>query len=252
MDPELYTAAHTTVHTATDTKPQTVSRGARGDRAYAELKRRLLLGEFPLRLRLGEERLAALLGVSRTPVRQALLRLHAERLIDRHPEGGFTPAAPDLTSIRQLYEVRRALELAAMRRPVEAGRRHDIVMLEPLRDDWRALSSAEPEPDPGFVLSDESFHLRLAEAAGNDALVEMLQLVNERIRSVRMHDFLTEERVHRTTVQHIGIVEAVLVDDLELALQRFEAHLGESMTVVEDRATRALARMLHGTATTQS
>jgi DNA-binding GntR family transcriptional regulator len=229
----------------------TGSRGQRGDRAYAELKRRLLLGEFPLRVRLGEERLAALLGVSRTPVRQALLRLDAERLVERHPDGGFTPAAPDLTVIRQLYEVRRALELAALRRPTEAGDRHDVAVLEPLRDDWRALRGAQPDPDPGFVLSDESFHVRLAQAAGNGALVDLLQVVNERIRSVRMHDFLTEERVQLTIVQHLSIVEAVLADDLDLALRRFEAHLGESMTVVEDRATRALARMLHGNAAAQ-
>jgi DNA-binding GntR family transcriptional regulator len=228
-----------------DTLPGSM-RGQRGDRAYAELKRRLLLGEFPLRVRLGEERLAALLGVSRTPVRQALLRLDAERLVERHPDGGFTPAAPDLTVIRHLYEVRRALELAALRRPGEKGGRHDLAVLEPLRDDWRALRSAQPEPDPGFVLSDESFHVRLAQAAGNGPLVEMLQVVNERIRSVRMHDFLTGERVQRTIVQHLGIVEAVLADDLHLALRRFELHLGESMTVVEERATHALARMLHG------
>jgi DNA-binding GntR family transcriptional regulator len=124
-------------------------------------------------------------------------------------------------------------------------------VLEPLRDDWRALRNAPPGPDPGFVLSDESFHVRLAYAAGNGALVEMLQVVNERIRPVRMHDFLSEERVRLTIVQHLSIVEAVLIDDLDLALRRFEAHLGESMKVVEERATRALARMLHGSAATQ-
>jgi DNA-binding transcriptional MocR family regulator len=61
--------------------------------AYEQLKRRLLAGEFPLRVRLGEERLAALLGVSRTPVRQALTRLHAERLVERHADGGYARRA---------------------------------------------------------------------------------------------------------------------------------------------------------------
>jgi DNA-binding GntR family transcriptional regulator len=230
MDPTLDTAV--------------AERGQAGDRAYTELKRRLLLGEFPLRIRLGEERLAALLSVSRTPVRQALVRLHAERLVERLSDGGYTPAAPNLGKIRQLYEVRRALELSALARPAEYGERHDGNVLEALREDWRALLRETPEPDPSFVLLDESFHVRLAEASGNRSLAEVLAIVNERIRIVRMHDFLTAERVHRTIVQHLDIVEAILTDDLDAAHRRFTMHLGESIAVVEERATRALARMM--------
>ena len=53
-------------------------------------------------------------------------------------------------------------------------------------------------------------------------------------------------RVRRTISQHLGILEAVLAADLALAVARFGRHLGESMAVVEDRATRALARMASG------
>jgi DNA-binding GntR family transcriptional regulator len=222
----------------------TAERGQAGDRAYAELKRRLLVGEFPLRVRLGEERLAGLLRVSRTPVRQALARLHAERLVERLPEGGYAPAAPNLIEVRQLYEVRRALELSALGRPAELGRRHAVSVLEPLRDDWRALLRDTPEPDPSFVLLDENFHVRLAEASGNMSLAGILGVVNERIRAVRMHDFLTAERVERTISQHLGIVEPLLVGELTQAQARFIRHLGESIEVVEERATRALIRMM--------
>jgi DNA-binding GntR family transcriptional regulator len=235
MDPTLDTAS--------------AERGQAGDRAYTELKRRLLLGEFPLRIRLGEERLAALLSVSRTPVRQALVRLHAERLVERLADGGYAPAAPNLVKIRQLYEVRRALELSALARPAETGTTHSLSVIEPLRDDWRLLSQDIPEPDPSFVLLDESFHVRLAQASGNGSLAEVLSIVNERIRIVRMHDFLTSERVHRTITQHLDIVEAILSDDLDEARGRFTMHLGESIAVVEERATRALARMMLAEAT---
>jgi DNA-binding GntR family transcriptional regulator len=217
----------------------------RRDHAYDELKTRLLVGDFALNGRLAEERLGALLGVSRTPVREALLRLHVEGLVERLPDGGWCPAAPDVAAVRDLYEIRLGLELMALRRPVGRGRAgaHDPAVLEPLRDDWRELAVLEPEPDPGFVLLDEDFHVRLAGAAGNPALADLLGSVNERIRTVRMHDFLTEERVRRTAAQHVEIVETVLADDLPLAVERLGGHLGESMAVVEDRATRALARM---------
>ena len=223
--------------------PPRGEQSARGDSVYLDLKRRLLVGDFPLRIRLGEQRLAATLGVSRTPVRQALQRLHAERLLDRHPEGGFAPAALDLAGLRDLYEVRRMFELAALVRPEQHGTVHAAAILEPLRDEWIRLRDHPPAADPGFVLCDESFHEQLALAAGNEALVGLLHDVNELIRLIRMHDFLTEERVATTISQHLGIVEAVLAGDLVGGRQLFEAHLGESVAVVESRATRALARM---------
>ncbi len=215
----------------------------RSDQVYALVKTQLLVGDFPLNQRLGEERLAAALRVSRTPVREALQRLAAEGLVVRHPEGGWCPATPDVQRIRELYEVRQALELAAMRRPSELGQGHDASVLEPLHDEWRLLATAEPVPDPEFVLRDESFHLRMAESAGNTTLVELLDTVNERIRMVRMQDFLTSERITRTVAQHLGILEALLAADLRGAELRFVRHLGESMAVVEERVVRALVRM---------
>jgi DNA-binding GntR family transcriptional regulator len=220
--------------------------GLRRERAYDELKRGLLVGDFALNLRLGEEKLAALLGVSRTPVREALLRLHAEGLVGPHPEGGFRPIAPDVDQVHDLYEVRMALELQALRRPGELGRTHDLEALDLLRDEWLALAGTQPEPDPGFVTLDEDFHVRLAAASGNPSLAELLAIVNQRIRVVRMHDFLTAERVGCTITQHLEILDAVLVGNLGLALDRFGRHLGESMAVVELRAAQALARMASG------
>jgi len=222
------------------------SPGLRREHAYDELKTRLLLGDFPLGQRLGEEKLAALLGVSRTPVREALLRLHSEGLIGPHPDGGFHPIAPDVDQVHDLYEVRMALELQALRRPGELGITHDPAELELLRDEWLVLADKQPEPDPGFVFLDEDFHVRLAAASGNPSLADLLRIVNERIRVVRMHDFLNAERVRRTVAQHLGILDAVLAGDLPVALARFSRHLGESMAVVELRAAQALARMASG------
>lgn len=233
MDAGLYTA-----------RPE----GLRRERAYDELKTGLLVGDYPLTRRLTEERLAAQLGVSRTPVREALMRLDSEGLVERSPEGGWYPTAPDVSVVHDLYEVRLVLELQGLRRPAQGGRgtAHDPAVLEPLRDEWRVLYEQVPEPDPGFVYLDEDFHLRLAASSGNQSLADLLRMVNERIRMVRMHDFLTEERVRRTISQHLEILEAVLVGDLTTAVARFGVHLGESMAVVEDRATRALARMVTG------
>ena len=93
------------------------------------------------------------------------------------------------------------------------------------------------------MLLDEEFHVRLAHAAGNHALAELLMAVNERIRPVRTHDFLTAERIALTIEQHLGVVGALLADDVKLAARLLTNHIGESMDVVEQRVAAAFARM---------
>jgi DNA-binding GntR family transcriptional regulator len=211
--------------------------------AYADLKNRLLLGEFPLNVRLGEERLAALVGVSRTPIREALSRLEVEGLVVRAPDGGFLPVVPDVAGMRQLYEVRVGLELQALRRPSRLGTEHDRSILEALRADWVELTHEEPEAEPGFVLLDETFHLTLALAAGNSMLVDILRQINERIRIVRMQDFLVPERVGRTIREHVALIDAVMAGDIVEAEGQLVTHIDNSVAVVEERVTKAIARM---------
>ena len=225
--------------------------GSRGDRAYRALKTRLLTGEFPINVRLGEERLASMIGVSRTPIREALKRLHSEGLVAAHFDGGYQPVVPDVTVMRHLYEVRAGLELQALQRPGRMGTRHDPAIIEPLRDAWRRLSLGPvPEPDPSFVLLDESFHITLAQAAANDVAVDFLRQVNERIRLVRMHDFLQQPRIEATIAEHLNLVELVLVGDIVAAEAAFTQHLGDSMAVVEERVRGAIVRMLTGSEST--
>ena len=83
-------------------------------------------------------------------------------------------------------------------------------------------------------------------AAGNRVLAELLHGVNERIRLIRMYDFLSDERIAATIDEHLTIVEQVLAGDLVAAEATFSAHLAGSMAVVEERALEALARMARG------
>ena len=218
----------------------------RRDLAYQNLKQRLLSGDFAPGTRLGEERLAAELGVSRTPVREALTRLHSEGLTERLLDGGFGPTLINLHLVRELYEIRFALERFALRRTKGAEPAHDEALIRGLRADWSDLAapSDDGEVDGEFVLLDEDFHERLAAAAGNVSLVKQLHKVNERIRIVRMQDFLTAERVELTIEEHLGVLDAFLDGDVALAEERLIGHFDVSLTVVEERAAHAIARML--------
>lgn len=218
----------------------------RRELAYQALKHRLLSGDFAPGTRLGEERLAAELGVSRTPVREALSRLHSEGLVERLADGGFGPTLINLHLIRELYEIRFALERFALRRTADGEVAHDESLVRALRSDWADLDAParDDEVDGDFVLLDEDFHERLAAAAGNESLVDHLHKVNERIRIVRMQDFLSAERVELTIAQHLGVLDALLDADIALAEQRLIGHFAESLDVVEERAAVTIARML--------
>jgi DNA-binding GntR family transcriptional regulator len=228
----------------TDQAGNTTAAVSRRVDAYRELRRRLLLGEYPAAVRLAEVRLATDIGVSRTPIREALVRLEAEGLVERRPEGGFVARIPDLTSIRDLYELRRALELEAIQRPRRHGTRHDEARLRIVLERWQQLASDPPEPDPGFVEFDERFHLSLVEACGNSAIAEHLALVNTRIRVVRMHNFVHHHRITETAEQHIAIVTALLADDPDGAAELMDTHLAEAMRQAVERAARRAERML--------
>ncbi|MCU1490451.1 MAG: transcriptional regulator, GntR family [Acidimicrobiaceae bacterium] len=214
-----------------------------GALAYHELKNLILLGDVPIGLRLREERIAERLGVSRTPVREALLRLHAERFLDRHPEGGFRVLNPSVQTMRDLYEIRRALELFALRRTA-GSRGHDRDALEQLRDEWRGIDTDSAALDPEFVLLDEDFHGRLAESAGNQQLADELRQLSERIRPVRTHDFITPGRIASTIEQHLAILDAVIARRNAKAAQLLDAHIQQSQGVVEVAVARMLERML--------
>jgi len=211
--------------------------------AYASLKQSLLLGEYPFGLRLVEERLARAAGVSRTPVREALLRLHAEGLVCRHPGGGYSPTVPNIAEVRELYEVRVALERSGIARPRLSARSHDAAALQALRDIWVAMAQNPSPPSPEFVVFDEAFHVGLATASGNREMAALLQRVNERIRIVRMRDFLTVDRITRTISEHLELLDLVIVGDLDAALVAYDRHVQTSFDEVEQRVAGARLQM---------
>lgn len=202
-----------------------------------------MLGEFGIQTRLVEERLAAQLGVSRTPIREAMVRLLSDGLVTRRDDGCYV-ALPDITQLRNLYELRITLELRGISRALQPGIvKHDAAVLEPLRDQWRSLGGNLPKPDPMFVLLDEDFHIRLSEASGNTEITAMLRSINARIRAVRMYDFLTEDRIEQTVAEHTKIAELLLAGTLDDALISLHQHVGISMEVVERRAALAISHM---------
>ncbi|GAA4286899.1 GntR family transcriptional regulator [Georgenia daeguensis] len=207
---------------------------------YEALRDELLSGAVSPFDRVTEERVADRFGVSRTPVRAALGRLLSDGLLVRR-DGVLYRYLPSLHELTEQYELRLTLERRGIERAAQVpGAGHDRAALEAEVDLWRRRRRDGVAPDAGFVTADEQFHVTLLRAAGNAELAAALIAVNRRIRAVRMHDYLTQDRVDATVAEHVAIGELVLGGHLPEALEALETHVGRSHAVVEARAARAL------------
>src|SRR5688500_18431308 len=132
-----------------------------------------------------ETEVAARVGVSRTPVREALYRLEREGYIDVSARNGWNVKPFDFTLFENLYDVRIVLEVAAIRRLCET---QGEPALDDLQQTW-LVPAAERVRDPLIVSQlDEAFHQKLLMAAGNPEMTRIHRDISERIRIIRRLD----------------------------------------------------------------
>lgn len=208
---------------------------------FETLKRRILNWEYPPGRRLIEEELCQEFGVSRSPVREALGRLAAYGLVEYAPHKGCQVKQLELGAIKDLYQVRLALELwVAERLAQDPGA---LPALARLRSDWTAPRPRSVEQWAEF---DRQFHEGLARAAGNAALVAQLESVNERLTVLRPFDFSVEERAASTCAQHLDILDRIAAGDPEGARQAIRANIEDSLGNVERVVGEFLAKAYLG------
>lgn len=213
------------------------------EQVYTCMRDELLNGDVAVGERLTEPKLSKRFGVSRTPIRDALTRLVADGLLQRE-DYGYSVVVPSMARVRDLYEVRIAVELRGISRSIENPTVvHDAAALATEIEYWYGLRATPPEPAPEFVLEDERYHAALLSSSGNHELVAVLVDVNRRIRRVRMYDFAIPGRIETSIDEHIEIAERVAQRRLETAHQLLHEHIGASLEIVVERATRALAAM---------
>jgi DNA-binding GntR family transcriptional regulator len=189
---------------------------------YAEIKNDL----FDFRLapgeRFSENELAARLGVSRTPVREALYRLQSEGYIRVASKSGWTVRPFDFETFEHLYDLRAVLELAAVRRLCELD---PMPALEELKAAWLVTPGERLADARAVGALDERFHATLVEAAGNPETGRVHRDVTERIRIVRRLEFALPERIRQTYVEHAQILRAILRCKADTATLLLRTHI---------------------------
>ena len=192
------------------------------DRIYDRVRGMATDFEFKPEERINEGALASTLGVSRTPLREALNRLVAEGFITFQTGRGFFNRSLQPEKVLELYELRQAIECEALRRAIDRAPDDGI---EAVR---RFLLETEPAYSAGasakvLVELDEAFHMHLAELSRNDELVHMLRNVSERIRYVRW--IVMTDRQGRTHAEHMRILDALADRNTDAAVTELRNHI---------------------------
>jgi DNA-binding GntR family transcriptional regulator len=195
-----------------------------GNRVYQHLKSAILERIHAEGALLSEAEIAATVGVSRTPVREALLRLESEGLVALYPKRGVLVLPVSAQEIDDVIDARRLVEVHAAGR-VWARRAQLVPRLEPLLDSMREAR------DSGSVVAlmtaDRCFHATVVDAGGNRILADVYQRLRDRQMRIGIATMRAEpERMDRAVAEHTELLDALRGDDPARWTRLVEHHIG--------------------------
>ena len=213
-------------------KSEPRSHPSRAADVYQQLKRdvsdfKLVPGD-----RFTETEISERLGVSRTPVRQALFRLQQEGFVEVLFRSGWRVLPFDFDQFEELYDLRMVLETTAVRRLCEEAVRVNSAMLEELASIWLVSTDQRSTDTVQVAQWDEAFHCALVAAAGNAEMARVHRDVTERIRVIRRLDFTKQPRIDATYDEHAKILQAIQHKRGDQAALLLRSHIQTSQAEV--------------------
>lgn len=191
---------------------------------------------------LGIGEIADQLNVSRSPVRDAFLRLMAEGVLELLPNGGYRVIEFTRKYIDDVFVVRHALELTAVRLSVQNLDRERV---RRLRDTWAQFAGAEPA-DPTLLerhsQADQDLHLVLAEMSGNLLLKDALDKIIAIAALIRRWHYagnIPHRHLMMTVTEHLSILDAMLAADADGAVAALDQHLMQARERTLERLDRS-------------
>ena len=188
---------------------------AKSQSAYEYIKEMILTGELAPRTDISEKQLQQELGISRTPVHEALKRLQDDGFVETYARKGTFVADVTMETVRDLYETRLLVE------PFMTKNAVDTVPRDWMEDLRRRLLEAQPlrnSADIHAVMKmDTELHTMIASYCSNRFLRESLHLVYEHDRRIRLKTEKNHDQVCFSQKEHISILDAMLAGDKEKA-----------------------------------
>ena len=208
--------------------------GARtlSDQVYHAVRARIMAGALAPGTFLREKDLEPM-GVSRTPIREALGRLASEGFLERLPHRGFRVPEESLANLLELYPIVASLELLAGRLALERFTEDDIARLREIN---AGLADARDRGEVRAMLDlNTAFHRLITERGGNRRLALLLDDLRSQLTRLELWYYSGRERTQRSIQEHEAIISAVERGDRESALQLLERNMSLTYrTLVEE------------------
>lgn len=191
---------------------------------YNTIRQAIIDGRLPAATRVTEAGLARQLGVSKTPVREALLRLKEIGLIEADgAAAGGRIITPSLEEIRDAYELRETLETSSARLAAERG---DLdLLVQARREAERTVVAADRRDHVAYRSADEAFHTTIARSGGNRRLARLIDDTNALISVLRQRAVPGVDASPLCASQHMRISEALLARDGDKAVELMREHV---------------------------
>jgi DNA-binding GntR family transcriptional regulator len=195
------------------------------EQVYELLKQQILKGTLQPGMRLSLTAIAERLGISETPVRDALQHLNSDGLVEVIPRRGTFVSKVSVQNVRDVFQARRILESAAAERlsdaPAEA-----IQCLKVIADKMGALRDGERFRDyERYIKLDEEFHQCIIGLLGNQLVSELYEKLRWPVAVVRGLGHSRYQRAQKTVAEHVAIAQAFARRDVEQAKQLIQQHL---------------------------
>lgn len=205
--------------------PRFVSTNRRSQtlRAYEELRRRILDNEMPAGTQYLEQALADELGMSRTPVREALIRLSDERLVEVKPRHGARVLPVSASDMGEIYELLTSLEALAARRVAERGL--NAAQIKRLEDALAGMDRALERDDLNAWSShDREFHNAIVELSGNKRLAQVVAMFRDQAHRARMQTLSLRPKPTQSNRDHAALLAAIRIRDGAAAYEIHRRH----------------------------
>jgi DNA-binding GntR family transcriptional regulator len=193
------------------------------NQAYKELKRVILEHQIPLGGKLNEVEFAAALGVSRTPVREAVNRLEKEGLVEILPQRGAFVVRCSEKDVFELFLIRENLEGLAARLAAERINEEDLIRLESCIQGF-----SEPFTEnqiQRYAEEDFRYHQTIVTLSDSQRLIKLISTLYDQIRIFRLTTLGLSDRMKVSLEEHRLILEAFRMKDAEASEQRVRQHI---------------------------
>ncbi len=198
------------------------------EQVYRRIKERIISCEMLPGSVVSEDSLASEFGTSRTPIREALLRLQREHLIDIYPRQGTFVSPISVQDIYEIYQIRLLLEPKIAR---ISSRRMDRGVLEQFLKLFTTMDMGSISFKDWFQY-DRDLHDYIVECTQNKHLIEMYRVVMDQNQRMRILAGRLPKRIESTNQEHIAIIQAFLSQDEERIEQVMSAHILASRDAV--------------------